>query len=174
MDDKFNNVIDMIKTEWPTLEQVSLLCLKTTDESQLREYIRWLINKSEGSQLRNRLSFLVISESILNSPTLQVKFLPVLKAIRDKLFILYDKGELGEMYQYTLKIMKCLAKFRYLTKVQIIFNKKLTRKEIRRFAWYFPRQYLALRAFVEIIGEAVYDPRYRYCQARELKFLESQ
>ena len=44
-----------------------------------------------------------------------------------------------------------------------------TRKEVRQFAWEYPRVYLKLRWFVDHVSRPVYDPSYKWCQKRLLK-----
>lgn len=58
--------------------------------------------------------------------------------------------------------------------VQTIFTSRLSRDEIRELAWHYPREYLALRSFVEIIGEAVYNPGYKYCQKSLIEFAANE
>jgi len=54
----------------------------------------------------------------------------------------------------------------FILNPRYILEHKLTKKDIRQFAWEYPRTYLALRSFVEYISQAVYDPKYKWCQKR--------
>jgi hypothetical protein len=50
-----------------------------------------------------------------------------------------------------------------------IFKWVLTKKQIRQFGWEYPKVYLILRLFVDIISEAIYNPGYKWCQKLETK-----
>jgi hypothetical protein len=46
---------------------------------------------------------------------------------------------------------------------------RLTKKQRNQFAWEYPRKYLVLRRFVDLISETFYNPMYKWCQQLELK-----
>ena len=61
----------------------------------------------------------------------------------------------------------------FMLKPRWLLENTLTRKEVRQFAWEYPRVYLKLRWFVEHVSRAVYDPSYKWCQRRLLKEFDS-
>jgi hypothetical protein len=52
----------------------------------------------------------------------------------------------------------------YVINPKAIFKFKLTKKERNQFGWEYPKKYLVLRRFVDIICECVYNPSYKWCQ----------
>ena len=56
----------------------------------------------------------------------------------------------------------------FIINPRCLLEYKLTRSEIREFAFEHPRVYLTLKSFVDRISQCVYDPSYKWCQRRLL------
>jgi hypothetical protein len=50
-----------------------------------------------------------------------------------------------------------------------IFENYLSKKQRNQFAWEYPRKYLILRRFVDLISETFYNPSYKWCRKLLLK-----
>lgn len=57
----------------------------------------------------------------------------------------------------------------FMVNPQLLHQYRVTRKELRGFAWTHPRQYLILKRFVDRISEAAYNTEYMWCRRRLMK-----
>ena len=96
--DRFDRVIQCVKTDWPTVKQARMLSIKTSDMNEFCEYSQWILNKGPQSKINSRLSVLVMAESIKKCPELHSDMPLLIMTIMAKLVDVDIKPEFLDDY----------------------------------------------------------------------------
>ena len=116
-----------------------------------------LINWQEFSKNTSRFAIILFKKNLHRLNKYYLSKNPSAIYLLEKHQILIDWG----MLTYNPSI--------FVISPRSIFENYLSKKQRNQFAWEYPRKYLVLRRFVDLISETFYNPGYRWCQKLLLK-----
>lgn len=116
-----------------------------------------LINWQEFSKNTSRFAIMLMKKNLHKLNKYYLSKNPSAIYILEKHRVLIDWGCLSENPSI------------FVIGSQSIFENYLSKKQKNQFAWEYPRKYLVLRRFVDLISETFYNPEYKWCQKLLIK-----